>query len=226
MGIARRLKRSEQVAAGIKQLIIDEQLKPGDRLPTEQEIADRFGVSRTSAREATKALGFLGIVRATPRRGLSVGELDMNRVTEYLGFHLALTDFPKKQLWQTRFVIENGALPYVARAMAADPAVFDNLRSIVEATRGYVDAKQRMQADIQFHRSLLEASGIGPLVAFGDLLQIFFDRMHNPHPPESQWDLTIQQHMSLIESLRAGDLAGARDTLRRHSDEYTSQLGD
>jgi GntR family transcriptional repressor for pyruvate dehydrogenase complex len=224
--MSRRLKRSERVAAGIKQLIIDEKLRPGDRLPTEKEIADRFGVSRVSVREATKALGFLGIIRAAPRRGLSLGEVDMGRVTEYLGFHLALNGYSKKQLWQSRYVIEEGALPYVVQAIAADAAVFDNLQSLVERTRNCADSKLRMQADMLFHRSLLEASGIGPLVAFSDLLQIFFDRMRNPNPPPSQWDKTVRQHVLLIESLRAGDLRAARRILRRHFDEYANQLAD
>jgi DNA-binding FadR family transcriptional regulator len=226
MGIARRQKRSDRVAAGIKQLIIDGQLKPGDRLPTEKQIADRFGVSRVSVREATKALGFLGIIRAAPRRGLSVGEVDMHRVTEYLGFHLALNGYPNKQLWQTRYVIEDGALPYVARAMAADAAVFDKLQSIVEATRNCTDTGRRVEADILFHRSLLEASGIGPLVAFSDLLQIFFDRLRNPDPPGSQWNKTVDQHAQLIECLRAGDLVGARRTLHCHFDEYAGKLAE
>src|SRR6188472_3324676 len=117
MALARRQNLSEQVAARIKQLILENSLKPGDRLPTEQEMADRFGVSRVSVREATKALSFLGIIQAAPRRGLTVGHVDMRRVTEYLGFHLALTDYPKPQLLQTRLVIETGVLPFVARSL-------------------------------------------------------------------------------------------------------------
>jgi DNA-binding FadR family transcriptional regulator len=224
MALARRPKRSEQVAAGIKQLIIDEQLRPGDRLPTEKEIAARFGVSRVSVREATKALSFLGIVRAAPRRGLSVGEVDMSRVTEYLGFQLALTDYPKAELWHTRFVIETGALAYVARAMAADTAVYDRLRGMVEVTRELTDPQERVQADVAFHQALIEASGIGPLVAFSDLLQIFFTRMRNPNPPATQWEKTVRQHEELIEHLRAGDVEAARGTLARHLDEYAEHL--
>jgi DNA-binding FadR family transcriptional regulator len=226
MPMARRLKRSERVAAGLKQLIIDKQLKPGDRLPTEKQIAARFGVSRVSVREATKALGFLGIIRAAPRRGLSVGEVDMERVSEYLGFHLALKGYPKKQLWQTRLVIEEGALPHVAEAMAADAAIFDNLHSIIESTRNCADPRRRMQADILFHHTLLEVTGIGPLVAFAELLQIFFERLRNPDPPESQWEKTVVQHALLIDCLRAGDLAGARRTLHLHFDEYAGRLSD
>jgi DNA-binding FadR family transcriptional regulator len=89
-----RRNLSEVVADRIRQYIMDNRLKPGDRLPTEQELSDRFGVSRVSTREATKALGFLGIIDAAPRRGLVVGRVDMKRVTNYLSFHLAISDSP------------------------------------------------------------------------------------------------------------------------------------
>jgi DNA-binding FadR family transcriptional regulator len=226
MAITRRKKRSEHVVAGIKQLILDKGLKAGDRLPTEQEMAARFGVSRISVREATKALGFLGIIEAAPRRGLSLGDVDMQRVAEYLGFHLALADYPKQQLWRARFAIETGALPFAAEALRADTALYENLRSAVDNTRHTTDVQQRVDADIAFHRALLEASGAGPLVAFNDLLQIFFDRLHDPNPPESQWDKTVEQHHRLVEDLRAGELDAAHATLCSHFNEYADRLGD
>ena len=90
--LVKRKKLSDQVVDRIKSFIVDNGLKPGDRLPTEHAFADRFGVSRISVREATKALEFLGILDAAPRRGLSVGHVDMGRVTQYLGFHFAIND--------------------------------------------------------------------------------------------------------------------------------------
>jgi DNA-binding FadR family transcriptional regulator len=53
----------------VAEYIVDASLKPGDRLPTETELAARFGVSRLSLREATKALELLGIVEARPGKG-------------------------------------------------------------------------------------------------------------------------------------------------------------
>jgi GntR family transcriptional repressor for pyruvate dehydrogenase complex len=226
METARRQNRCELVAEGIKQLILDEGLKQHDRLPTEHQLAVRFGVSRVTVREATKALGFLGILRAAPRRGLTVGDVDMSRVAEYLGFHLALNDYPKKQLWRTRFIMETGALPYVAQAMAEDGALFGKLRAIIEAARHSTDVERRVQSDIEFHRTLVEISGIGPLVAFNELLQIFFTRLRNPDPPRTQWNKTVKQHTRLIEYLRGGDLEGARRTLHAHFSEYPSRLDE
>jgi GntR family transcriptional repressor for pyruvate dehydrogenase complex len=224
----KRQKRSELVAAGIRQLIVDEGLKPGDRLPTENEMADRFGVSRVSVREATKALSFLGILQAAPRRGLTLGDVDMRRVTQYLTFHFALTDYPPAELMQTRVVIESGALTYIARAMADDAAVFERLASLVEASRQGDELRWRIKSDVAFHRALLEASGIGPLLVFDDLLQIFFDRFFPRSellPTDTPWIRVVEEHQQLIRHLRDGELHDARRLLVAHLDHYADPFG-
>ena len=225
MEILKRKNLSELVAGRIKQWIVENSLKPGDRLPTEQEMADRFGVSRVSVREATKALSFLGIIQAAPRRGLTVGNVDMRRVTEYLGFHLALTDYPKHQLLQTRLVIETGVLPFVARSLADDPSLQARLADLLEAARQATDDEHRIAADIDFHRELLLASHIEPLLVFNDLLQIFFNRFYQT-PSDGAWEQTVEQHGRLIENLRDRDLESARQTLIDHLAHYQAQLSD
>jgi DNA-binding FadR family transcriptional regulator len=216
---AKRKNRCELVTEGIKQLILDEGLKPDDRLPTEHQLAALFGVSRVAVREATKALSFLGIIQAAPRRGLSVGNVDMSRVTQYLGFHFALTDYPRTELLRTRMVIEGGAFPYVAQAMADHPAIVERLESLIVATDGTKDLRRRIDADIAFHRALLESSGIGPLLVFDDLLQIFFDRFKRPLS-NARREVIVEQHHGLIRFLRDGDLENARHLLADHLSIY------
>jgi len=217
-----RRNLSEVVAERIKQFIIDHGLKPGDRLPTEQELADRFGVSRVSAREATKALGFLGIIDAAPRRGLAVGQVDMKRVTNYLGFHLAIGNFPPAQLLDTRIVIETGALPHVLRQMAKDPTLFPRLTELAEKVRCAGNLDERIATDVAFHRGLLDASGVQPLLAFHDLLTIFFDRFRRSLV-RGDWETGVRQHQRILDALRAGDLAEASDVLTNHL-EYHRKL--
>jgi GntR family transcriptional repressor for pyruvate dehydrogenase complex len=229
MAGGKRQKRSELVADNIRQLIVDEGLKPGDRLPTEKEMAERFGVSRVSVREATKALSFLGIIHAAPRRGLTLGTVDMGRVTQYLTFHFALADYPRSQLVDTRLAIESGALPYVARAMAADRGVYDRLAAQVEASRPDNRFDACLASDIGFHRALLESSGISPLLAFDDLLRIFFDRFYaasDTSDRDPHWPRIVDEHQALIEHLRAGDVDSARRVLSDHLGKYKAVFGD
>ena len=66
MESVKRRNLSEVIANRIKDFIIANKLKPGDRLPTEAELAEQFGVSRVTVREATTALGFLGVLQSAP----------------------------------------------------------------------------------------------------------------------------------------------------------------
>src|SRR5690349_24180463 len=125
MDMIERPKIRDVVARRIKSYITEGNLKSGDRLPTETELATRFGVSRLSLREATKALEFLGIVESKPGRGLTVGSVNMERVTEYLGFHPALHDIAPVELIDTRVLIEVGVLPHVARRMRDDGSIYE-----------------------------------------------------------------------------------------------------
>jgi DNA-binding FadR family transcriptional regulator len=210
-----RRKLNEVVAERIRQLIIDNNLKPGDRLPTEQELSERFGVSRVSTREATKALGFLGIIEAAPRRGLVVGKVDMKRVSSYLGFHFAISDFPLAQLLDTRILIESGGLPHVMRQMHRDPSLYRKLTEKADAVRRARQVDDRVEADVAFHRALLDASGIQPLLAFHDLLTIFFDRFRRSIS-RGDWEAGIKQHHQILDALRDEDLKRANEILCRH----------
>src|SRR5258708_7964219 len=97
---------SDAVIERLKRLIAERGLRIGDRLPTENRLAEDFGVSRVTVREATKALRFLGILRSAPRRGLTVGNLDFVQLRRCLDFHLHITAYPREQLLRARMIIE------------------------------------------------------------------------------------------------------------------------
>jgi DNA-binding FadR family transcriptional regulator len=216
-----RERLSEIVADRIRDHIIEHSLGEGDRLPTEHEMAALFGVSRSSVREATKALGFLGIIRSAPRRGLTVGHVDMKRVTDYLGFHFALSDYPKDQLLRTRIVLEKGAMCGLMERMAADPAAYERIAAIADEMEGVSDVDAFIKGDAAFHRALLEYSGIEPLVAFGDILGIFFMRFRTEVASAKHgWAEGVRMHRSLLDMLRSGNLAEAERLLERHLEHY------
>ena len=129
----RRKRLSEELTARLRKYIIDHDLKPGDSLLTEREMVERFGVSHTVVREATKALDFLGIIDAAPRRGMVLDEFDFDRVSDYFGFHFAMSDYPRDKLLKSRAVIETGALFYTMEAMKNDTEIYAHLRRLADA---------------------------------------------------------------------------------------------
>jgi DNA-binding FadR family transcriptional regulator len=219
LGIVERPKIRDVVAKRLKSFIAEEDLKPGDRLPTETELAARFGVSRLSLREATKSLEFLGIVESKPGRGLTVGRVNMDRVTEYLGFHPALHDVAPHELIDTRVVIEVGVLPRVAARMERDAAVYETLNAINSRLRQARSLREWVELDIAFHRALIDASGLTPLLAFGDLLTVFFQRFLES-VKEAEWSRGVESHQRILDALKAGRLLEADRELRIHIESH------
>lgn len=219
MQILHRPKVRDQVANQIQRYIVAQKLGPGDRLPTECQLAETFGISRLSLREATKALEFLGIVESKTGVGLTVGRIDMNRLTEHLGFHSGLLEADAQQLIDTRVILETGVIPHVIKRMTADPSIETRLREIVAQFQSARDLKTIIELDIQFHRTLLEASGLQPLVAFGELLHVFFQRFRES-VKKAGWKAGLEGHRRLVDHLAAGRVEAATEELRSHIESH------
>ena len=214
-----RPKIRDIVAEKLTDYITSQGLKAGDRLPTENELAASFGVNRLSLREATKSLEFLGIVEAKPGCGLTVGRTDLGRITGYLEFHPALQDAAPLELIGTRVVIETGVLPYVLLGMQSDSSICESLIEINDRMRRARALSDWIQLDIAFHRRLVEASGLSPLLTFNDLLAVFF-RSFRESVRKADWKEGIESHQRLIDALHAGRLAAARDELQGHIESH------
>ena len=219
----RRPKAREQAVEEIQRFIRREKLAPGDRLPTESELAKSFGISRLTVREATKALEFLGIVEAKTGVGLKVSQFDWGRLTGHLGFHPGLLHADPVQLIHSRVILETGVLPHLVRNMAADSSIELQLRELVEGFRTARDLKSWIGLDIQFHRSILESSGLQPLVAFGDLLHVFFQRFRES-VKRAEWQTGVESHNRLVDFLSAGDLAAATAELKSHIESHLERI--
>lgn len=219
MHTLRKPKIREQAAEQIKQYIVDQNLSPGDKLPTETQLAEAFGVSRLSVREATKSLEYLGIVESKSGVGLTVREIDLERVTEHLNFHPSLQRADPAQLIDSRIIIETGCLPFVIRRMSDDPSIGIRLQSLVDHFRSACDLRTWIGIDVTFHRTLLESSGLEPLVAFGDLLHVFFYRFRES-VSNAEWKHSIDSHQRIVDFLATGDVSAAASELKDHIESH------
>ena len=217
--------KSEFVAARIREYILENRLKPGDKLPTEGQLVELYGVSRVTVREATKALSFLGIVDAAPRRGLTVGNISMKRLSQYLGFHFAVSDYPLDELIDTRIVIEAGGLSHVAKRMKLDPTIYEKLNAINDRLRRGSRLAQCIEHDILFHCTLVDSSGLNALGAFNDLVQVFFQRIR-ANLSKAEWSLVADAHQKIIDALKQGDSELAARSLSSHVESHRKSARD
>lgn len=174
---------STVLADRLLQTAIESNMKIGDKLPGEVELADRFHVSRVSIREAINGLKFLGMLDAAPRRGTTIAALDYRRLVKYLGFQMAFSSLSEEELFDARLALEIGMLDLVGQRMTAED--YRELLELADACRRESDEPKAVadsiEADMRFHQRLLEISGNSMLQAFVKLIESFFHRQ-NAHP--------------------------------------------
>ena len=153
----------EQIVQQIEQSILKGALKPGDQLPAERDLAQRFGVSRTAVREAVKALREKGLVEAYTGRGTFVTDGTSQVVRQSLDLMLRIGQQEGPQyLAELRQILE----PEIA-ALAAKRIEEQLLGTMREAVavmdRSLHDPDAYIEADLDFHLALAEAAA-NPIV--------------------------------------------------------------
>src|SRR4051794_37145339 len=105
--IAREPRLPDKVACQLQQSILAGALKPGNRLPTERELGEQFGVSRTVIREAVRSLVAKGLLEVRGGSGLRVAAIDASAVRETMGMYLRVkAEFDYGELHEVRSVME------------------------------------------------------------------------------------------------------------------------
>lgn len=214
----------ELVAEEIKRYIIDRKLRPGDKLPTEKELCEVFGVSRSSVREAVKSLQSLGIIETKQKEGPVVRKLGSDALVDYLTFGLQFGDPTVMDLIEARRVVELGVLPLVIRKATPDDfADMDRAILAMESCDG--DLHAHVKADQEFHQTLIKASKNKALGAFADVVAKFFEMMGKDiERARVDQPRVIREHKALLAALRDKDLGRATEVLERHLAWYTETV--
>lgn len=226
-----RKRLSDVVAGRIRDFVLTNRLQPGDRLPTELELAKQFGVSRVSIREATKALCFLGFLDATPRRGTILGQVDFRRVSRFLELHSSLRDATPTQLIETLKIVELGSLPHLCERLSQDGAARGPLDQILTDGRDADSLADWLDLQCQFHCQLVEACGLPPLFLFRELCTYCFGRLQSllPQPAvqarleTDRLEKSANDHR-LVDLLQQRQLEPARLVLEARLHDYEAVL--
>ncbi|HLX74162.1 MAG TPA: FadR/GntR family transcriptional regulator [Terriglobales bacterium] len=157
--IVRTSRLYEQIVQQIEDTILKGNLKPGDQLPAERDLAEQFGVSRTAVREAVKALREKGLVEAYTGRGTFVTNGTLHAIRQSLDLMVKIGQADgATQLVEVREILE----PEIA-ALAAERAEEQHLAALREAVAimdaSLEDAEAFIEADLDFHLALAEAAG-------------------------------------------------------------------
>jgi GntR family transcriptional repressor for pyruvate dehydrogenase complex len=157
------MSRTDDVVNGIKHMILNGELRPGERLPVEKELAETLGVSRGSLREGVRALSILGILNSRQGDGTYVTELDVSQLLAPMGFVVDLQgDGQAREVHAIRRLLESEAARLAAtritdEALAEARALLDEAGRILDETP---DEHERIiEIDIAFHRIIAAHTG-------------------------------------------------------------------
>lgn len=201
---------------GIRDRIAAGELSPGDRLPPEAELAALLGVSRNSLREAVRALIQANVLDVRRGDGTYVTSLEPQLLLSGLAFVMDLMqDRTVLELFEVRRLLEPAATG-VAASRITDESI-DRLRELLQAMRRSTTAEELITLDVEFHRSIVEASGNQTLVS---LLEALFTRTARARIWRGIWDRdaldwTYAQHDVIVDALAQRDstLAAAAATV-------------
>ena len=147
----------ERIAARLISLIGDRQLRPGDKLPPERDLAATMQVSRPSLREALRALAMLNIVEIRQGSGTYVSSLKPEVLIEHLDFVFALDDSTFTELLEARQMLEPGLA--AAAATRATDEELAQLRACVSRAAAHVDDPEVfLTADLELHQIISAAA--------------------------------------------------------------------
>ncbi len=224
--INRSSSLTDEVAARIKNSILNGDYTPGDALPIEKEMVAQFGVSRVVVREALKELkskGFIEIRRG-PKGGPYVTHLDQISFGEQFVDMIRLRRMTVEQLYDARLLIEPEVLRIVLRNITDEQIAL--LREQVEKEKTEHDPVRRKDLFRNFHRKLGELSG-NPFYAFMmDSFMDFVDRFLVAINPGT-FDLHDKEtHSEIVDAIASGDEMKAVTLLRAHLIDIREKMAD
>lgn len=216
VGPVRSTRIYEEIVRQIKAMIAEGRLKSGDRLPPERDLAEKFLVSRTSVREALRALETLGLVEIRPGEGTFVRPVSVEALVEPLAMVMASQREAIAELFEARRLLEPAIAALAARR--ATPEEIHEMERILEAqAREVSQGRTGLAQDAEFHAAIAAAAhnqAISRLVhGIMDLLaQSREESLHTPGRPLR----SHQDHRRVLEAIRRRDPAGAEAAMREH----------
>jgi len=206
----------EEIVRQIKTMISEGRLKSGDQLPPERDLAEKFVVSRTSVREALRALESLGLVEIRPGEGTFVREVSVESLIEPLAMVMASQREAIGELFEARRLLE----PVIAGLAAgrATPEELHEMGRILEDQAKEIAAgRTGLPQDAQFHAAIASAAhnrAITRLVhGIMDLLgQSREESLNTPGRPVQ----SHEDHRRILEAITRRDVAAAEQAMRDH----------
>ncbi len=214
----------EEIAERLLTLIRDQELRPGDRLPAERELARRLGVSRPVLREALRALALMKVVDIRQGTGTYVTSLEPRQLISHLDFAFSSDTVALAKVFEARRVVESGNVRFAAQRLSSDD--LDRLAVLLGQLSGSLDDPDRFsELDIAFHDAICAAADNFMLAQFMTIVDTLgrVSRQRTGGRREVR-EVAVEDHRRILEALRGRDADAAERAMRAHLDHIEAAL--
>jgi GntR family transcriptional regulator, transcriptional repressor for pyruvate dehydrogenase complex len=215
----RNEKAPHRIIGQIRLAILDGKLKPGDKLPNEQELLAHFGVSRHTLREALRALEILGLleIRAGSNGGAFVTEVDLETAQDNLINFFRFKNLSIAHVSEIRKILETHAARVAVKTMTEQD--LEKLREIQELSRKAVrkkDFPELIRQGILFHRAIAQSTDNPILVLLVDFVENLLTDIKKVLQPGLDFSKKVLEgHQLILEALEQRDETKAMEEMFR-----------
>lgn len=212
-------RASQEIVEQIKASIISSQLPPGERLPTEREMAEQFKVSRITVRDALRVLESQGLVaiKVGAGGGAFVAKPSIGPVSELMTDMLRRNKASIHELVEARMIIETSIAGLAAeRATAEDLGAME--QAIAEARSGYAAGDPHFTPhSVEFHVALAHAAKNDFLLfTVNSFRSLFYEVLEELIPAPDMSERAIEDHQKILDALKGRQANRARELMREH----------
>jgi GntR family transcriptional repressor for pyruvate dehydrogenase complex len=212
----RKTKVYEEIAHQIQRLIRDGLLKPGDKLPPERELVEMFQVSRSSLRDAIRALELMGLVEPRQGEGTIVREPSSDALINPLAAVLLREGGMVSELLEFRLMIE----PTLAKRAAtyASAEDLEQLEDILRRQKELVDRGElAINEDSEFHYAIAHAARNSVVLKVLDMfMDLLRESREHSLQVEGRLKMSLAGHWQILAAIKRRDGSGAETAMRRH----------
>ncbi|EOR94895.1 Transcriptional regulator, GntR family [Arcticibacter svalbardensis MN12-7] len=218
----------DKIIGQLKQLITSGQLRPGDKLPAERALSEKFGVGRSYIREAILKLEFYGLLKTNPQSGTYVSGLSINVIDSIISDIIKFNKDDFNGLLEARYYLELNAVK-----LAAERRSEEDVRELYEAILNYDNKinkeKSAVEEDMLFHIKIAKASKNTViesmiLILVPDLIK---NIVVNKICGENRGITAIPEHRAILKAIEEHDVDGAEKAMAVHLNEiwHVSKAG-
>lgn len=218
-----KVKKSapDYVIDQIRQALVEERLKPGDKFPAEPELEELYGVSRGSVRQAMKSLEMLGVISIRPGDGTYVNSEVSRNSFNSLAFALLLSRPSDKSITEARYALERDIVELILDSgeltAAAVPLLKENIARHKELMDTRASAEVLVENDQAFHHILSQCCGNPVLQTVYDyVLEAFRTDMISTTSLQQREDanVTIRDHTAILQAISTRDFSLAKQAIK------------